>query len=58
MRETLFVSFLVEINFSLTAYVKHTVEQKLLRNSHCLWASSSAVSAQLCPPLKYLQGPP
>jgi len=49
MRATLFLSLLVEMNFSLIANVKYTVEQTLLRNSHCLWACSESLHVQFKP---------
>jgi len=49
MRATLFLSFLVEMDFSLTANVKYAVEQRLLRNSNCLWASSDSLYLQFKP---------
>ena len=49
MRATVFLSFFVEMNFSLTANVKHTIEQRLLRNSHCLWARSDSLYLQFKP---------
>jgi len=35
MRATLFLTFFVEMNFSLTANVKHTVEQRLKTHTAC-----------------------
>jgi len=46
MRATSFLRFLVEMNLSMTANVKHTADteqRKLLRNSRCLSAGSDSL---------------
>jgi len=50
MRAHIFEAFLVEMNFSMAANVKQTVEQRiLLRNPRCLSACSDSFYLQFKP---------